>query len=158
MPVRPEDLRNVMARVPAPVVVATTTGAGFTASSFTSLSLTPPLVLVCLHRSASTHDAFTTADHFMINLLSADQVEVALRFAARGTDRFSGNDMRPCELGLPGLPNAAARLGCTRHAVLEGGDHSILIGQVETVWSAPRSPLVYCDHTFTRPVGTEVAA
>jgi flavin reductase ActVB len=163
MPVRHDELRDAMARVPAPVAVATTVGSagrrwGFTASSFTSLSLAPPLVLICLHRSASTYQPFTSADHFMINLLSSDQAEVAVRFAERGADRFGGGDMRPCELGLPGLAGAAVRLACARHAVLDGGDHGILVGLVESVWTAERAPLVYWDREFARPARMEVPA
>jgi flavin reductase (DIM6/NTAB) family NADH-FMN oxidoreductase RutF len=154
MPVATHDFTRAMARVPGPVAVATTMGPtgrpqGFTATSFSSLSLDPPLILICLKKSASTHEAFTGADHFLVNILSETQADVARRFAASGVDRFEAGDMTPCELGLPGLPGAAARVACTMHAVLDGGDHSILVGRVEESHVGEPSPLVYVDRSFT---------
>ena len=157
MPVDPADFTRALARVPGPVAVATTVGPdgrawGFTGSSFSSLSLDPPLVLICLGKTASTHTAFTTATHFLVNVLSHDQAAVAARFARSGVDRFAAGDMSPCELGLPGLPEAAARVACALHQVVDGGDHSILVGKVEAVHAADREPLVYHDRSFARPV------
>jgi flavin reductase ActVB len=157
MSVEPAEFRRAMARVPGAVTVTTTVSPsgkrwGFTASSFSSLSLDPPLVLICLHKSASTHEAFTSADRFMINVLTYDQCDVALRFARSGVDRFEAGDMESCELGLPGIPSASVRVACAMHKVLDGGDHSILVGRVEATYTGKRTPLVYCDRSFTRPV------
>jgi flavin reductase ActVB len=80
--------------------------------------------------------------------LSAD---VALRFAKSGVDRFEAGDMQPCELGLPGLANASVRVACALHAVMEGGDHSILVGRVEATFTTSQPPLVYFHRSFTRP-------
>ena len=109
-----------MARVRS-VTVATTVDAsgrrwGFTGSSFSSLSLTPPLVLICLGKSASTHEAFITAESFMVNILAEGQAGIAMRFARSGADRFGAGDTLPMELGLPGIPEAApgSRVQCTR--------------------------------------------
>lgn len=156
MTVDPTAFTRAMARVPGPVTVVTTTAPsgkrwGFTASSFSSLSLDPPLVLVCLGKAASTHEAFLSTDRFLVNIVGEDQSDVAMRFAASGTDRFAAGDMTPCELGLPGLPEAAARLACTRHDILDGGDHSILLGRVETAVTGEQPPLVYCDRSFALP-------
>jgi len=151
------DFTRAMARVPGPVVVATTLDQdgnrwGFTASSFVSLSLAPPLVMVSLDKKASTHAAFTVADHFMINVLACDQSDIAKRFATSGVDRFAAGDAVPLELGLPGIPEAAARVACRMHDVIDGGDHSILIGRVLHCFSAAeRDALVYVDRAFTRP-------
>ncbi|MGY1577771.1 flavin reductase family protein [Streptomyces sp. MN13] len=147
---------RAMARVPAPVTVTTTVDRegrpwGFTASSFASLSLEPPLVLVCVGRTASVHRAFTTARCFLVNVLAADQADVAARFAARGTDRFAAGDMERCELGLPGLTDAAVRVACRLHDVLDGGDHSILVGRVEATHTGPRTPLLHYDRSWCRP-------
>ncbi|GAA1952009.1 flavin reductase family protein [Kitasatospora viridis] len=149
------DFRQAMATVPGPVVIATTVDPlgrpwGFTASSFTSLSADPPLVLVCLDKKASTHRAFSTCDRFLVNVLSAEHAEVAQRFATSGTDRFAAADTRPLELGLPGLPDATARIACTLHSVLDGGDHSILVGRVVRTAVSQEPPLVYCRRGFTR--------
>jgi flavin reductase (DIM6/NTAB) family NADH-FMN oxidoreductase RutF len=157
MPVEPTDFTRAMALVPGPVAVATTVGPtgrrwGFTGSSFSSLSMDPPLVLICLDKQASTHDAFTSADHFMINILAYEQADVALRFAKSGVDRFEAGDMEPCELGLPGLSGASARVACALHDVIDGGDHTILVGRVEATFTGNRAPLVYCERAFTHPV------
>ncbi|MFD9128108.1 flavin reductase family protein [Kitasatospora sp. NPDC059571] len=157
------DFTRAMARVPGPVVVATTVDAagrrwGFTASSFTSVSLDPPLVMLCLDRGASTHGAFTAAGSFLVNVLAGDQREIAVRFATSGVDRFAAGDTAPLELGLPGVPGAAVRIACTMHAVLDGGDHSILVGRVLHCASADgREPLLYVNRGFGRPAGLDLA-
>ena len=154
-------LTRAMSRVPGPVTVVTTvdgTGRrwGFTATSFTSLSLDPPLVLVCLNRTASTHPAFASADRFLVNLLAHGQDHLARRFARSGVDRFAEGDAEgdvvPCELGLPGVPDACVRVACALHTLHDGGDHSILVGRVlDTHVDDDRTPLVYYDRTFTHP-------
>ncbi|MFE2933465.1 flavin reductase family protein [Streptomyces sp. NPDC059278] len=156
MPVHPADFTRTMSRVPGPVTVATTVDAsgkhwGFTGNSFTSLSLDPQLILICLDKGASTHAAFTSADQFLINILAHEQADVALRFAKSGIDRFQAGDMVPCELGLPGLPEASARIACSTHGILNGGDHSILVGRVEETYTGTAIPLVYSDRVFGRP-------
>ncbi|MDA2807637.1 flavin reductase family protein [Nocardiopsis suaedae] len=148
------DYTDAMARVPSPVSVVTTRDAsgrrwGFTSSSFCSLSKSPPLVLVCLDRSASTHEAFVSASHFMVNLLAHDQADVARTFATSGVDRFAAGDMVACELGLPGLSDAAVRLACSMRQVLGGGDHSILVGHVEEAHLDDARPLTYWNRNFT---------
>ncbi|MEO3975076.1 flavin reductase family protein [Streptomyces sp. CAU 1734] len=155
----PADFARTMAHVPTPVTIVTTldsTGQrwGFTASSFSSLSLTPPLVLVCPAKTASCHDAFTTTDRFLVNVLASRHAPVAAAFARSGHDKFTNSPMEPCELGLPGLPDATARIACTLHDVLDGGDHSILIGRVESVQAGGAEPLVYYNRLFTSPALT----
>jgi flavin reductase (DIM6/NTAB) family NADH-FMN oxidoreductase RutF len=157
------DFTRAMAHVPSPVTVVTTIDPsgrrrGFTASSFSSLSLDPPLVLVCPAKSAGSHDVFVQSSHFMINVLSAEQEEVARTFARSGHDKFAAVDAVPAELDLPGLPDATARLACARFDVLEGGDHSILVGWVEEVYCAGTEPLVYHNRTFTRPTPRDTLA
>ncbi|GAB2937528.1 flavin reductase family protein [Streptomyces heilongjiangensis] len=154
--VAPSDFTRAMAQVPSPVTIVTTTDGsgrrwGFTASAFSSLSLDPPLVLVCPAKSAGSHDTFVAAERFMVNILSAEQAGIARHFARSGHDKFTTGDMVPCELDLPGLPGATARLACAAHAVLDGGDHSILVGRVEAVYVGDQEPLVYHNRTFTRP-------
>jgi flavin reductase ActVB len=144
---------SVMSQVPGAVTVVTTVDAsgrrwGFTSSSFGSVSLEPPLVLVCLDKKASTHRAFVTARHYMVSVLTRGQEDIARRFARSGIDRFAGGDMRPCELGLPGLPDACARVACSMHSVVSVGDHSILIGRVQATYVGDRAPLVYCDRSY----------
>jgi len=157
------DFTRAMARVPGPVVVTTTVDGsgrrwGFTASSFVSLSLDPPLVTVNLDKKASTHAAFTVSDHFMVNVLAHHQSEIARRFATSGVDRFAAGDTVPLERGLPGIPEAVVRLVCRMHDIVDGGDHSMLIGRVlNCATSAGREALVYVDRGFVRPAAPEVA-
>jgi flavin reductase (DIM6/NTAB) family NADH-FMN oxidoreductase RutF len=154
---------SAMSRVPAPVTVVTTVDEsggrwGFTSSSFGSVSLDPPLVLVCLDKKASTHPAFIAARYFMVNILTQEQADIARRFARSGTDRFAADDMRPCELGLPGLHAPCARVACSMHSVVSAGDHSILIGRVEATYVGGRVPLVYCDRSYGYPVPAGLTA
>lgn len=156
-----DDFLRAMARVPGPVTVVTTLDPqgrswGFTASSFSSLSLHPPLVLVCLSRTASTHAAFVASSHFLVNVLAEGQADVALRFAQRGHDRFAAGDTQPCELGLPGVPYACARLACSLYQVIDVGDHSIIVGQVHSVHTGDGVAMAYCDRSFVRVVQTEL--
>ncbi|MQY27471.1 flavin reductase family protein [Nocardia aurantia] len=156
MTVAADDFRRVMSRVPAPVTVATTVDHGgrrwgFTSSSFGSLSMSPPLVLVCLDKRASTHEAFTGAGHFLVNVLADGQSEIARRFATSGINRFGAGDTETAELGLPGIPEAVARVACAMFQVVDGGDHSILIGRVVATYVADRTPLVYVDRGFALP-------
>jgi len=158
MPTDHASFLHAMAQVPTPVTVVTTRTSdghryGFTASAFCSLSARPPLILVCLAKTSSCHPAFTRTGSFMVNLLAEDHQEVARAFARGGQDKFTDSTMTECELGLPGLPDAAARLACTTHAVLDGGDHSILVGQVERTAVLEQQPLVYHNRQFagTRP-------
>ena len=160
MPVPIEDFVRAMAKVPGPVTVVTTVDPqgrswGFTATSFSSLSLRPPLVLVCLDKAASTHAAFVAASHFLVNVLAEGQADVARRFARSGSDRFAAGDTRPCELGLPGVPCACARLACSLYQVIDVGDHSILVGQVHAVHTGDDVALAYRDRSFARVVHTE---
>ncbi|MFF6809145.1 flavin reductase family protein [Streptomyces sp. NPDC012403] len=146
---------RTLSRVPGPVTVVTTvdpTGrrSGFTATSFSSVSLRPPLVLVCLDKGASTYAAFTDAQRFLVNVLAHDQGGVARRFAASGVDRFAADEMERCELGLPGLPGACARVACSLYSVVGAGDHGILIGRVMRTYVSDRAPLVYYDRSFVR--------
>jgi flavin reductase ActVB len=148
-------LTSAMTRVPGPVTVVTTVDYagkrwGFTANSFSSVSLDPPLVLVCLDKKASTHTAFTAASRFLINVLAQDQADIARMFATSGIDRFAPGDMEPCELGLPGLPEPCARVACHMHSIIDAGDHSILIGRVAATHVGDRAPLVYCNRSFAQ--------
>ncbi|MFD0205770.1 MULTISPECIES: flavin reductase family protein [Saccharothrix] len=158
MSVGPVEFASALSKVPAPVAVVTTVDErgrrwGFTGSAFCSASLDPPLVLVCLAKTATTHEAFRSADRYLVNVLGEHQTDVALRFARSGVDRFSADDMVPCELGLPGLLTAAARLACSVHQLVDAGDHTILIGLVEATYSVAHTPLTYWNRSFTRPVG-----
>lgn len=130
------DFREALSRFASGVTVVTTIDGderqwGFTANAFCSLSIDPPLVLVCLDESAECYQTFMNAERFMINILPTYHEQLALRFAKKGTDKFVGGGFLADQTGLPILQDAIGTLRCAAHARLDGGDHIILIGRVE---------------------------
>lgn len=148
------DFKWAMSRVPGAVVVATTIGKGgvlhgMTASSFTSVSLHPPLVSICIAQSATCHEDFCAADRFAICLLSSNQSELATRFATRGADKFSGPGVTFGPHGLPLISDAVVSLVCQRHSALAAGDHTLLVGEVLSASTdEKRAALVYCSRQY----------
>ena len=116
---------------------------GFTASSFTSLSLDPPLVLFCLGRQVSTFEQFRHLPVFGVNILSRGQSELSGRFARSGGDKFAGLEFRSECGGPPWFPGSLAFLECSVRQRLPGGDHVIVIGAVEKAEWGEGEPLLY---------------
>jgi flavin reductase (DIM6/NTAB) family NADH-FMN oxidoreductase RutF len=116
---------------------------GLTVASFASLSLHPPLVLVCVGKHAKSHDAIVAAQKFGVSILAAEQAEISGRFASRLDDKFSGLDIRRGELGIPLIGGALTTLECRLHQQFVGGDHSIFVGEVVDVQTREGVPLVY---------------
>ncbi len=145
----PAAFREAMARFASGVTVVTARDpehglVGFTASAFASLSLTPPLVAVCLDRRNDSFPAFRDATHIAISMLAKDQADVARRFATRGADKFGGGPTIEGEVTrLPLVPGAIAQLECRMHSQLDGGDHLILVGEVLRAVSFDAEPLVH---------------
>lgn len=107
------------------------TRVGLTANSFNSVSLAPPLVLWSLSRRAGTMPAFRAGSHYAINILAADQREIAERFADRVADRFAGVAFHDGSAGAPVLEGAAAVFECFNRSRYDEGDHVIFVGEVE---------------------------
>jgi len=117
---------------------------GLTANSFNSVSLTPPLVLWSLARSAGSMAAFSAGSHYAINILSADQQDLAKQFAARDGDRFAGVQFVLGASGAPLLAGAAATFECFNRSRYEEGDHVIFVGEVERcTHRSGASPLLF---------------
>jgi flavin reductase (DIM6/NTAB) family NADH-FMN oxidoreductase RutF len=117
---------------------------GFTANSFTSVSLDPPMLLVCPGRSASSLPAIRETGRFGVNVLSAGQRATAERFAMRGVDRFAEGSWVEAESGVLLLEGACANFACTLVNDIEAGDHQVLIGRIDSFRSAgERDPLLY---------------
>jgi flavin reductase (DIM6/NTAB) family NADH-FMN oxidoreductase RutF len=117
---------------------------GLTANSFNSVSMEPPLVLWSLSRAAASMHAFSTGSHYAINILSSDQQALALRFAAKGVDRFAGLEFTQGAGGAPLLAGAAATFECFNRSRYEEGDHVIFVGEVERCARREgASPLLY---------------
>lgn len=148
MSVTEDEFRNVLGRFASGVSVVTTVAAdgknqGMTVSAFCSVSLVPPLVLICIERNASAHAALTTTDAFVVNILSADQEQVARRFAIEGIDRFEGIAFSRAQSGIAVLDNVIGVVECRRTTLYAGGDHTIIVGQVEAARAEHGKPLLY---------------
>lgn len=147
-----QQFRDLMSGVCTPVTVVTTMvdGApcGTTVSSFTSLSLDPPLVSVAFDRGSALLGQIRQVGRFAVNVLGQAQDELAVTFARRGVDRFAVADWFT-EDGLPRLAGAAGWLVCDLHDCVEGGDHLLLFGLVRVASSrSDLPPLVYAHRTF----------
>jgi flavin reductase (DIM6/NTAB) family NADH-FMN oxidoreductase RutF len=104
---------------------------GFTATGFTSVSLTPPLILVCVNKTASAYDGVVGSDLFSVSVLGEDQRWIAERFATTGIDRFDGVPVLEGPVAsAPLIEGALAHLECRPHARPDAGDHTLLIGEV----------------------------
>jgi len=148
-PIDPRDLRNALGVFATGVTVVTTRDEagqprGFTANSFTSVSLDPPLVLVCIGKTLSAAPVFTSARHFAVNILAAQQQHVSDAFGRPGGQRFEAADWTPGAAGSPLLHEVAAWLECASHDIIEQGDHVLLIGRVLDYAYTSVSPLGYC--------------
>jgi len=141
----PRALRDAFGRFATGVTVVTATGpegpVGFTANSFSSVSLHPPLVLWSPARAARRFGIFAKAQHYAIHVLGADHAHLIQRFSRQG-DGFDGLDHGLTDEGLPVLP-ALARFDCAAHAAHDGGDHAILVGRVLRVTTREGAPLVF---------------
>jgi flavin reductase (DIM6/NTAB) family NADH-FMN oxidoreductase RutF len=121
---------------------------GFTANSFTSVSLDPPLVLACVAKRARSCDIFRNTRAFAINILQEDQKDVSATFASSRADKFDGLPWTAANTGSPVLQNCAAWLDCDMHDQVEAGDHVILIGRVVEFAHSPRTPLGYYSGSY----------
>ncbi|ALP67635.1 flavin reductase family protein [Paraburkholderia caribensis] len=117
---------------------------GFTANSFTSVSLDPPLVLVCIAKTASSYEVFSQTKHFAVSVLAEDQKNVSGVFASKAADKFAQVAWCARTTGAPVMDGAAASFDCTTHEVVDAGDHVILIGRVVDFVHTSSSPLGYC--------------
>lgn len=147
-----DSFRRALGTFPSGVTIVTTTDAdgeawGITASAFCSVSLSPPLVLFCPAVSARSHDLLRGAERYAINVLRPEHRTLALRFATAGADKFARAGFRT-ESGVPVLSSALATLVCRASARYDAGDHSILVGEVESVHVQEGMPLLYFDREF----------
>lgn len=142
------QFRRICGKFASGITVATILDAdgvchGMTANSFTSVSLTPPLVLICVDHRARMREHFRIGGYFGINILSASQKELSDRFAGSGYDRFEGVNWYAGQTGVPLLPEVLATLECSRVNVVTAGDHDIVIGEVVHADCQEGEPLVF---------------
>lgn len=123
-----------------------------TASSFSSVSLHPPLILVCAARESETHAAIARSGVFAVNVLASGQESLSRRYSTEGNEpvRFDGLDWRPGPTGAPWIPGAMVHLDCRVHSVHEAGDHTIYVGEVQALESREGEPLIYYRGRYRR--------
>jgi flavin reductase (DIM6/NTAB) family NADH-FMN oxidoreductase RutF len=151
----PRTLRDALGCFATGVTVVTClhdgVPAGLTVNSFTSVSLDPPLLLVCIARQAASGPALISASHFAVNVLQTGQQPASIRFATRDEDRFGATPWACGEAGAPILEDSLGVFECERYAVYDGGDHHILVGQVvKASFDAGLDPLLYFRGRYRR--------
>jgi flavin reductase ActVB len=145
--------KRALASFPSGVTIVTTADQdgrwwGFTATSFCSVSVDPPLVLVCLAKSAECHGIFSEARRWVIHIINPDHADLAIRFATRGADKFAGAGFAADDHGLPVLDQACVTLTCESYSLFPAGDHTVLIGRVERTRIGTDLPAVYFRQDF----------
>ena len=152
----PRTLRDALGCFATGVTVVTCLGAdgkpaGLTVNSFTSVSLEPPLLLVCIRKDATSAPALTTASRFAINVLQTGQKPASISFSTRGDDRFGATRWSCAEGGAPILEESLGVFECERYALYDGGDHHILVGQVvKASFDGGLDPLLYFRGRYRR--------
>lgn len=152
----PRTLRDALGCFATGVTVVTCVNAdgqpaGLTVNSFTSVSLDPPLLLVCLYKQAASAPALVEASHFAINVLQAGQQPASIRFSTRHEDRFGVTPWSCGEAGAPILKDSLGVFECEQFALYDGGDHHILVGQViKASFDAAVDPLLYFRGSYRR--------
>ncbi|AMS45324.1 flavin reductase [Aminobacter aminovorans] len=143
----PKAFRRALGSFPTGVTIITSAGnggpVGVTANSFSSVSLDPPLVLWSLSHGSRSYQAFKECEHFAINVLTEDQVDVSQAFASASEDKFSLAAWRKGQTGSPLIDNALAYFDCVCEARYEGGDHTIMIGRVVDFARYEGAPLAF---------------
>ncbi|WP_433859338.1 flavin reductase family protein [Streptomyces kronopolitis] len=148
------DFKDVMARFPTGVTIATTCDEGgsphgLTVSSFCPVSLDPPLVLVCVAKSATSYPVFAQTEEFAVSILRENHAELALRCANSGARKFGGGEFVRTARGGVVVDNPLAAIECRVDQVHDAGDHIILVGQVvDQFLSDAGSPAVYFQRQF----------
>jgi len=142
------EFRAAMSRLASGVTVVTTRDLaglphGLTVTAFSSLSAEPPLVLFCIHKQTYSHYAFFERQAFVVSILSEDQEEISREFADSGDEKFVRVRLVETEIGLPGIAGSLAILECRVVQHHDGGDHTIVVGEIDRATVTEGSPLIY---------------
>lgn len=164
MSIDPQSFKQAMSQFASGVTVVTTAcdgrDFGLTVSAFTSVSLDPPLVLVCIDRRLQAHEAIERSRIFAVNILCADQLELGMRFAGlrpEMADRFEGLKCATAITGSPILPDSLGWIDCALWQRYDGGDHSIFVGEVlASSTTAREAPLVYHNREWRQSAALEL--
>jgi len=155
MSVTQEQFRNALGSFASGVTAVTTKDAngkllGITVSAFCSVSLSPPMVLICIEKTAGCHYAFEESNVFVVNILREGEAETSEVFASVIDNKFEEIEYSLGIDGVPILTNALATLECRVKFSYHGGDHSIFVGEVENVSVDDGSPLMYFRGNYGR--------
>ncbi len=155
MSVTQEQFRNALGSFASGVTAVTTKDAngkllGITVSAFCSVSLSPPMVLICIEKTAGCHYAFEESNVFVVNILREGEAETSELFASVIDNKFEEIEYSLGIDGVPILTNALATLECRVKFSYHGGDHSIFVGEVENVSVDDGSPLMYFRGNYGR--------
>jgi flavin reductase len=152
MAVSPDDFRRALRKFASGVTIVTVSVDGelhgATASSFASVSLAPPLVLVCLDKTSHTRELLLKRGSFAVNVLGTDQAEVARAFSLRGQKPFDRLRHHMGSEGAPLFDDSIAWIECKTERVVEAGDHDIVIGEVTSCDATDRMPLLYYEADY----------
>lgn len=152
--IKPEQFRRVVSHLASGVTVVTTRNedgpSGMTVSSVISLSLDPPLMLICLNNAVPTADAVSRAGVYGVNILREGTEHLAHQFASPSTDKFRGVEISDGKLGVPLLRDALANLECRVVETISGGSHTIFVGEVVGAEARAGDPLAYFRGGFGR--------
>lgn len=143
-----DEFRAALSRFPSGVTIVTTKDGsgrlhGLTVSAFASVSLEPPLVLVCVDKRAGSHYAFAESGAFIVHILAEEHEQHSNRFASKIPDKFENVTYRTGIADIPALENALVTLECRLAHAHEGGDHTIFVGEIEHADIKDGKPLVY---------------
>jgi flavin reductase (DIM6/NTAB) family NADH-FMN oxidoreductase RutF len=155
-----DDFRRVLGHFATGVTIVTTCDAdcrptGLTASAFSSVSLDPPLVLICVDHKSQSYPALREAGRFAINFLHHEHEPISRRFASTRLDKFDGVAFRLGALGLPLIDGALAQIECQTVSAHVEGDHTIFVGRVESANVGEGEPLLYYRGRYHRLRGEQ---
>lgn len=149
-----DTFRNVVGHFTSGVTIITTrqdeSNWGITASAFSSVSLEPPMVLVCVNKNTGTCHAISKAKTFGVNILQENQGDLARKFAQPHTDKFQGTDFTYGELGVPLIEDVLAHFECDVVEEVTGGTHSVFLAEVRRAQAYEKTPLAYYRGKFGR--------
>ena len=155
MTITPDDFRAALSRFATGVTILTARDAtggdhGMTVNAFSSVSLSPPLVLACIAKDADMHAVLQSATSFALSVLTTEQEELSRRFADEPDNRFDGVAFTRSAAGVILVGGAHAHIECRRVAWHDAGDHGICVGQVERTTLGVGEPLLYYRGSYTR--------
>ena len=154
-PVSSQEFRRACGRFATGVAIATVVDAqgvphGLTVSSFTSVSLAPPLVSICLGHAVSVLEYFRASDYFGVNVLTEDQRTLSEHFARKGHDRFQGVAWTPGKTGVPLIDDVLAAVECRVEQRIPVGDHDVLVGLMVASRVTENAPLLHFEGAYRK--------